>query len=81
MSQQQIQSLSEIIRQSATLNDLIDEKQAASVLNVKPGTLSVWRSTGRYSIPFVKVGRSVRYRLSDLNAWLESRTQTNGATA
>lgn len=81
MSQQQIPSLSEIIRQSATLNDLLDEKQAASVLNVKPGTLSVWRSTGRYSIPFVKVGRSVRYRLSDLNAWLESRTQTNGATA
>ena len=81
MSQQKIQSLSEIIRQSATLNDLLDEKQAASVLNVKPGTLSVWRSTGRYSIPFVKVGRSVRYRLSDLNAWLESRTQTNGATA
>ena len=81
MSQQQIQSLSEIIRQSATLNDLLDEKQAASFLNVKPGTLSVWRSTGRYSIPFVKVGRSVRYRLSDLNAWLESRTQTNGATA
>ena len=81
MSQQQTQSLTEIIRQSATLNDLLDEKQAATVLNVKPGTLSVWRSTGRYSIPFVKVGRSVRYRLDDLNAWLESRTQANGATA
>lgn len=81
MSQRQPQSLSEIIRQSATLNDLLDEKQAASILKVQPGTLSVWRSTGRYSIPFVKVGRSVRYRLVDLNAWLESRTQTNGATA
>ena len=81
MSKQQIPSLTEIIRQSATLNDLLDEKQAATVLNVKPGTLSVWRSTGRYSIPFVKVGRSVRYRLGDLNAWLESRTQANGATA
>lgn len=81
MNQQQPQSLSEIIRQSATLNDLLDEKQAASILQVKPGTLSVWRSTGRYSIPFVKVGRSVRYRLGDLNAWLESRTQANGATA
>ena len=81
MSQQQIQSLSEIIRQSATLNDLLDEKQAASFLNVKPGTLSVWRRTGSYSIPFVKVGRSVSYRLGDLNAWLESRTQANGATA
>lgn len=81
MSQQQPQSLSEIIRQSATLNDLLDEKQAASILKVQPGTLSVWRSTGRYSIPFVKVGRSVRYRAGDLNAWLESRTQANGATA
>ena len=81
MSQQQTQSLTEIIGQSATLNDLLDEKQAASVLNVKPGTLSVWRSTGRYGIRFYKVGRCVRYRLGDLNAWLESRTQANGATA
>lgn len=69
MNNQQIKSIQELIHQ----NDLLDEKQAASVLSIKPGTLSVWRSTGRYSIPFVKVGRSVRYRLSDLNAWLESR--------
>ena len=81
MSLQKPQSLGEIIRQSATLNELLDEKQAASLLHVTPGTLSVWRSTGRYSLPFVKVGRNVRYRLSDLNAWLESRTQNNGATA
>lgn len=81
MSQRQHQSLSEIIRQSATLNDLLDEKQAATLLKVTPGTLSVWRSTGRYQIPFVKVGRLVRYRLSDLETWLASRTQSNGATA
>lgn len=61
--------------------DLLDEKQAAEVLTVEPGTLSVWRSTGRYKIPFVKVGRRVRYRRSDLLAWLESRTRANGATA
>ena len=75
------QSISDIIRLSSKLNDLLDQNQAASLLHVTPGTLSVWRSTGRYSIPFVKVGRSVRYRLSDLNSWIESRTQTNGATA
>lgn len=62
-------------------NNLLDEKQAAEVLTVEPGTLSVWRSTGRYKIPFVKVGRRVRYRHSDLLAWLESRTRSNGATA
>lgn len=59
---------------------LLDEKQAAQRLDVTPGTLSVWRSTGRYALPFVKVGRKVRYRLSELDAWLAKRTRTSGAT-
>lgn len=62
-------------------NPLLDEVQAAEHLQVSPGTLSVWRSTGRYQLPFLKVGRKVRYRLSDLDAWLESRTRDSGATA
>jgi excisionase family DNA binding protein len=62
-------------------NPLLDEVQAAQHLSVSPGTLSVWRSTGRYQLPFLKVGRKVRYRLSDLDAWLESRTRESGATA
>lgn len=62
-------------------NNLLDENQAADYLTLAPGTLSVWRSTGRYKIPFLKVGRRVRYRRADLDAWLESRTRTSGATA
>lgn len=61
--------------------ELLDEAEAARFLTVSPGTLSVWRSTGRYSIPFVKVGRRVRYRRTDLEAWLDQRTRANGATA
>lgn len=60
---------------------LLDEQQAAQHLNVSPGTLSVWRSTGRYSLPFVKVGRRVRYRLADLDAWIQERVRESGATA
>ncbi|OQW87667.1 MAG: hypothetical protein BWK72_12190 [Rhodoferax ferrireducens] len=60
---------------------LLDERAAAEVLDVTPGTLSVWRSTGRYSLPFLKVGRKVRYRHCDLMAWLDKRTRENGATA
>ena len=60
--------------------DLVEEKEAAAILDVKPGTLSVWRSTGRYQIPFVKVGRNVRYRRDALEAWLAARTRDNGAT-
>jgi excisionase family DNA binding protein len=61
--------------------NLLDEKQAAEILTIEPGTLSVWRSTGRYKIPFIKVGRRVRYRRADLDAWLESRVRASGATA
>lgn len=60
---------------------LLDEKAAAAVLDVSPGTLSVWRSTGRYALPFLKVGRKVRYRHGDLLKWLEARTRESGATA
>lgn len=62
-------------------SNLLDEKQAAAILDVTPGTLSVWRSSGRYALPFVKVGRKVRYRLTDLNLWLAKRTRASGATA
>lgn len=61
--------------------DLLDDKAAAALLDVSPGTLSVWRSTGRYNLPFIKVGRKVRYLRGDLLAWLASRTRESGATA
>ncbi len=61
--------------------DLLDEQAAARLLTVAPGTLGVWRSTGRYNLPFLKVGRMVRYRRADLIAWLEKRTHETGTTA
>lgn len=71
------QSINEIIKRTS---GLVDEKAAAEILDTTPGTLSVWRSTGRYALPFVKIGRKVRYRVSDLEQWIEQRTRTNGAT-
>ena len=52
----------------------IDDHQAALALGVKVGTLSVWRSTGRYGLPFSKIGRLVRYRLADVAKFIDSRT-------
>jgi len=40
---------------------------------VQPRTLAVWASTHRYDLPLVKVGRLVRYRKSDLEAFLQRR--------
>ncbi len=73
-----IENLSKLVERNP---ELLDEKQAAERLTVSPGTLSVWRSTGRYNLPFVKVGRMVRYRMSDLDAWIDARSRETGATA
>jgi len=53
---------------------LLSRKEAAEFLGVKIITLAIWKSTRRYSIPTVKVGRLVKYRLTDLLAFVERRT-------
>lgn len=52
----------------------LTSEQAADYLGVKPQTLAAWRCLKRYSIPFVRVGRLVRYRVDDLDRWLSART-------
>ena len=58
-------------------SDLLTAPEAAELLGVTVGTLSVWRCTGRYSIPFVKIGRSVKYRRDAIERFIESRTCTH----
>jgi excisionase family DNA binding protein len=45
--------------------------EAADHLNVKPSTLEQWRWQGK-GPRFVKMGRCVRYRRADLDAFAES---------
>lgn len=53
--------------------ELYSTAEAASYLDLKPHTLEVWRSSRRHRIPFIRVGRLIRYRRSDLDEWLKSR--------
>lgn len=55
----------------ATLNPA----EAAELLGVNAHTLAVWRSTSRYDLPYIKIGRKIRYRVSDLENWLQHRTR------
>jgi len=57
----------------STNDDLVDRKRAAKYLGVSPGTLAVWKCTKRYNLEHVKIGRSVKYRLSDLKKFVEER--------
>ena len=67
---------SHLLPSSKSINpnsDLLTEVEAANFLGLEPKTLAVWRSTKRYPLSYLKVGRLVRYYKSDLIAFLESR--------
>jgi len=51
---------------------LVNRREAAAILKVSPQTLACWASTGRYRLPFVRVGRRIMYRIEDLNAFIEA---------
>ncbi len=55
-------------------SDLLTREEAAAYLGVTPHTLAVWKSTKRYNLPVVKVGRLARYRKTDLDAFIARRT-------
>lgn len=48
---------------------LISEREVAGLLGISRWTVKSWRRPGRLSpIPWVRVGRSVRYKLRDVAA-------------
>ena len=51
---------------------VLNTPEAAKFLNVQPATLEQWRWNGR-GPRFVKISRSVRYRMSDLESFLDER--------
>lgn len=60
--------------------DSLTTDQAAHMLNVSAAVMSSWRyKQAPDAPPYVKVGRNVRYRRADLEAWMASRTV--GATS
>jgi len=52
---------------------LLNRKTAAKYLSVSPATLAVWHCTKRYDLKPLKIGRSVRYRRSYLDQFLENQ--------
>ncbi len=57
-------------------NVLLSTEETAKYLGVEAGTLNVWRCVKRYDLPYIKVGRLVKYRKSDLDAFIE-KNQVN----
>ncbi len=50
---------------------LVNEAKAAAYLHIAQRTLQWWRVVGK-GPRFVKIGRLVRYRIADLDAFIEA---------
>jgi excisionase family DNA binding protein len=54
--------------------------EAAAYLNVKPATLEQWRWNGK-GPRYCSLGRSIRYRIADLDVFLGARVFTSTTEA
>jgi predicted site-specific integrase-resolvase len=57
---------------TSSFDKLVPRKIAAQLLGVAPQTLAVWACTGRYSLPYIKIGKRVRYRLTDIENFIKA---------
>jgi hypothetical protein len=53
--------------------EYVNTEELAAHLDVAEQTLCHWRCR-REGPPFIKVGRRIRYRVSDVEDWLKGRT-------
>ena len=54
---------------------LLTPREAAEALRISDRKL--WGLTASGEIPCVRIGRSVRYDISDLQGWIEERKEDN----
>ena len=59
------------------MQKLLTVEEIAEYLQVKPSTIYQWTHQG--FIPHVKLGNRVRFRLSQVDRWIERR-ENNGRT-
>ena len=55
--------------------ELLDTKQAGAYLHTPAKTLVAWRCTKRVKVPYVRIGGNIRYRKSDLDAFVAANLQ------
>jgi excisionase family DNA binding protein len=55
------------------MDRLLNPRQLAEVLNVRPGTIYSWLSRGIDLPPSVKIGGSTRWREATVKEWIERK--------
>ena len=60
---------------------LLTSEEVSEILGVHTHTLAVWRCTGRYNLPYIKTGRLVRYKETDVLAFIDRGTKCSNSFA
>ena len=55
---------------------LLTPNQVAEILGISVGTLTVWRSTCRYQLPWIKVGSRVMNDIASVETFIDARRQS-----
>jgi len=58
-------------------SSLLSRKEAAIYLGLSEQTLAIWKCTKRYDLPFVKIGRLIKYRKSDLDKFISHNASSS----
>lgn len=64
-----------------TNDSLLSRQEAAEFLGLEKHTLEVWATTKRYKLPYVKIGRLVKYRYADLLTFINRNLVSNEGVA
>ena len=61
------------------LEELLTPKETAKTLKIETCTLQDWRTRPNPDVvlPYIKVGKLIRYRAKDVQEFLEERTRTS----
>lgn len=62
------------VHEVVATQQLLSRKEAAAFLGLSVQTLAGWAWAKRYDLPFIKLGRLVKYRKSDLEAFVARLT-------
>lgn len=54
---------------------MLDTRQAAQALGIKPKTLDNWRSSRRVGLRYTRVGAAIRYNVAELRKFIAANTE------
>jgi hypothetical protein len=58
----------------ASKEKMLSRKEAAEFLGLRENTLAIWAIKKRYDLPMYKVGKNIKYKITDLQKFQEGQS-------